>query len=558
MIVTRLQDHLSGTCRMVPDSCIEYKKEAVFFENEKPSSLSLFFWGMTYTNEQEIYKAAFKFYEWIFAEQQDYSVVFVKPPDMFYTKPRLDRGTWPILSIFYNQYPFPDTPTKRAMTLWDMMEVFTKLAKSSDNAKNLMESVVLALCKYHGKCGSPGAILPRVEIALQNLGWSNQQYVSHLKAAQYALELLKEDKPIPLYLRKFAGDNDAYLIDKFCSNPFDRFDVVNADPADPNPRPFVRVCCQHWLPTPIGYMDDDLENILNSSTAQKIRQSVTDGTFRYCDHLNCRLMAIHTLQNKTTVTDPIHRKAIDEKEFKVSRVKEILFGIDETCNLACPSCRTHVRGLKHDQIGNYQEMTNKIVLPLLKTAESILINPSGELFVSYPSKRILEFINDETCPNLKVNIITNGTLFNQQNWDKYPGIHNKVGYVRISLDSCKKRTYEKLRRGANYEKTLENLRFISRLLKEKAIEGVFYAFTYQLDNFEEMPDFVLFAKELNSDGVHFERLMNMGAFSDEEYLEKAVHLNSNPRHADFLQIIQHPILRDPIVMGDIPGLLDEK
>ncbi len=101
-----------------------------------------------------------------------------------------------------------------------------------------------------------------------------------LKSARHAVELLKEDIDVPEKLQKFVGEDTGYLHQFICPLPFERFDV--------SPDGSVLVCCGHWLPTPIGnILDNDLNDVLNSEAAKKLRQSVTDGSYRYCNHLEC-------------------------------------------------------------------------------------------------------------------------------------------------------------------------------------------------------------------------------------------------------------------------------
>ena len=59
------------------------------------------------------------------------------------------------------------------------------------------------------------------------------------------------------------------------------------------------------------------------------------------------------------------------------------------------------------------------MLPLLPSLKILHINPAGELFVSRPSRKLLELITDERCPDLVLDIISNGTLFSEGEWNKF-------------------------------------------------------------------------------------------------------------------------------------------
>ena len=77
-----------------------------------------------------------------------------------------------------------------------------------------------------------------------------------------------------------------------------------------------------------------------------------------------------------------------------------------------------------------------------------------------------------------------------------------------------------------------------------------FSFTYQLGNFREMAAFVDFAKSFNCDFVIFERLQNLGAFTWEEFRERAVHLSEHPLHDEFLTIVSNPTFGQQAVWHD--------
>jgi hypothetical protein len=185
-------------------------------------------------------------------------------------------------------------------------------------------------------------------------------------------------------------------------------------------------------------------------------------------------------------------------------------------------------------------------VPLLPKLRYLFIDPAGELWSSKPSRRLLELVSRQTCPDLWLDIISNGTLFTESEWAKFPNIHDMVSCIRISVDGCTKQTFESLRRLANFEVFCKNMEFVSHL-RAQGIPGLKFSFTYQLENFREMRDFVYFARRFNCDFVIFERLQNLGTFTNEEYRARAVHLSDHPQHAEFLEMIRDPVFRHPCV-----------
>jgi hypothetical protein len=82
-----------------------------------------------------------------------------------------------------------------------------------------------------------------------------------------------------------------------------------------------------------------------------------------------------------------------------------------------------------------------------------------------------------------------------------------------------------------------------------------FSFTYQVDNFREMREFLDFCDGMKADFGMFERLLNM-VFSDREYRQKAVHRAGHPMHEEFLAIIRDPMFRAWRVWHDFdyPGV----
>jgi MoaA/NifB/PqqE/SkfB family radical SAM enzyme len=248
--------------------------------------------------------------------------------------------------------------------------------------------------------------------------------------------------------------------------------------------------------------------------------------------------------------------AMARPDHRVDGIVELVYAFDKSCNLACPSCRREpINEKTSGAIEKTRAVEEKLPLLLQPTVRALQINASGELFASKSSRKILELIDDERCPNLRLDIISNGTLFSEDEWNKFPGIHNKIGSIRISTDAACAATFEKLRRPAKYDRFMENMRFLSGLRAEGTIPQLRFSFTYQLDNFREMREFVDFCDEMRADVVQFERLLNL-VFSQQEYRQKAVHYSDHPLHHEFLKIIRDPIFRTWRVWHDFdyPGV----
>src|SRR3954452_18056607 len=92
----------------------------------------------------------------------------------------------------------------------------------------------------------------------------------------------------------------------------------------------------------------------------------------------------------------------------------------------------------------------------------------------------------------------------------------------VSVDASSRDTFETLRLGGEWEARLRSLHFISGLRRQNIAKRFTMSFTYQAENYQEMPAFVALAKSLHCDTVLFEQLQNL-RWSDEEYRRRAVN-----------------------------------
>ncbi len=512
-----------------------FADELAAFLVRRPSRLLA---GLNDAIRVESYDAGDRFFEWITeGEAAGASRVELFPDGSHPLPYSLKFPAFSITDDTTEASP-ADAPADRASGLQRALEAYDT-SEGNDAIKWLiMEGMALGLSKYFGSNGDFGPARTAVGIGLKYAPKS-----IHLRAADFAIECKLTGRPVPDRLVKFIGRDNGALRRKICPEPFRRFDV--------GPSGEVLVCCGHWVPTSIGnLMTDGVDQILNSNTARKIRASMLDGSYKYCNHLECSALIQGYLLDKDQVRNPVLRAAVDHNKLEVEKVDQILFAFDQSCNLSCPSCRRERIVEKPSLNQAKAEVVEQKLLPLLKTLKFLDINPAGELFSSKPSRRILEMVSREACPDLYIDIISNGTLFTEKEWRKLPNLKGMVRSVRISTDAATKGTFESLRRLAVWEAFVENMTFLGRLRRDGEIAHLKFSFTYQLGNFREMIAFVDFAKSFNCDFVIFERLQNLGAFSWDEFRARAVHLREHPLHAEFLAVIRDPTFAQPTVWHD--------
>jgi hypothetical protein len=365
----------------------------------------------------------------------------------------------------------------------------------------------------------------------------------HVAACRHALELKARGAAVPPRLQKFCGHDPHALDDVICQHPFTRLEIT--------PYGFVHVCCASLVPTAIGNIEsEDAATIIASENGKKMRRSMLDGSYKYCNHLACPLMVNELLPRKSDVAtagDTVLAAAIAGEDDTIAEIRDLAFGYDWSCNLSCPSCRRETIIETHMQSGERSHHIRRHVAPLLPKLRSLHINNAGEFLFSRPSRELLQSIDPARHANLKIDLISNGTLFTEREWQKFANIHGLVRSIRISTDAANKETFEVLRRGARWESFLANLKFIGAMRRRGGIELFMLAFTYQLRNFREMPAFVGFAESVGADKVNFQRLQPSASMTHDEYAANAVHLPTHPLHAEFLAVLKDPAMQSASV-----------
>jgi MoaA/NifB/PqqE/SkfB family radical SAM enzyme len=493
------------------------------FANElSPCADGPFARALCETIRGEPYEAAWRLFEWTFDAADVVQAHFI------------DR---------YPVYEFgregPTEPKDKIDLLIRLFETYDYAEGNEYTRQLILEVLGIALSRTLGAMGEYSKAIGYVERAFKFHARS-----LHLPACLHALELKSRGLPVPPRLEKFCG-HDLHALDNIvCTIPFTDMEIT--------PDGSVHVCCPALVPTKIGNIENEsATEILSSEQARKMRHSVLDGSYKYCNHVACYKMIQNELPKRSDAliqSDPVLGPAIASNDDTTSEIRRLAFAYDPSCNLSCPSCRREVLVDKHKQSEARSEIVNRHVAPLLPKLQTLYINNGGEFLYSRPTRALLHAIDPAQHSNLRIDLISNGTLFSEKEWRKFANIHRLIGSVRISTDAATKETFETLRRGGRWESFVENLRFIGGMRLRGEIDCFVMAFTCQLGNFREMPSFVHFAHGLGADRANFERLLPSVAMSDEEFRARAVHLPTHPLHAEFVDVLKDPAFDLPIAV----------
>lgn len=324
------------------------------------------------------------------------------------------------------------------------------------------------------------------------------------------------------------------MIDKsklICTTPFRYTDVFDDK---------QYLCCPGWLDVDISQGKSIRENF-NSDKAQDIRESILDGSYKYCDENQCPHLSALTQDKLDKRFVPKNDSTI--KDFNlISEIESVGFSFDRSCNLQCPSCRVDLinyLGKERKSVDiKLEELDNEIS----KTVKRMYITGTADPFYSKSFRQFLINFEPSNYPMMEsIHIHTNGILWTEQLWNRMDGIHPFVKSCEISIDAATKNTYEnEVRIGGDWEVLMKQLKFIVNI---PTINHFSFSFVVQDKNYKEMYDFYKLITDL-TDGINksisifFNHIVNWGTYTEEEFLTRDVANKSNELHSDFLLELQ--------------------
>jgi len=343
--------------------------------------------------------------------------------------------------------------------------------------------------------------------------------------------------------------------DKFCNKPFDNFEIHE----DGN----VSVCCTMWLPEIIGNINhQSMDDIFNSDIAKDIRRSILDGSFKYCNAELCPHLVTGTLPEREQMQDS--RYLTEEGTFPLF----FNFCNDASCNLSCPSCRLSKKNIFKGHIYNEKKKSNdNIVEYALKNAKEnpdttiyMHITGSGDPFASRIYREFLFGFDGREYPNVKINLQTNGVMLTPKYWKMMEKCIGNINSIQVSFDAATPATYSITRRDGDWNTLVNNYNFLAWKRSQKEFDSLRADFVVQDYNYREMPDFAELLLDIwgGTDNLVFQKIVNWGTYSEEEFKQREICNKEHPEYNDFLNILKDDRLRHPkICWGNLAPYYNE-
>lgn len=262
--------------------------------------------------------------------------------------------------------------------------------------------------------------------------------------------------------------------------------------------------CHRWMPQCIGNIfDKDFFKVWHSNTMRSIRSSANQGNYTLCSANECP--NVHVLPDKQhdLVASPLPRR--------------IMLTIDQSCNLACASCRLQPIIDKHhdkarrilDHVFGYYK---KYAVPV-----EIFCDGAGDVFAS---RSYLDFFAENELPhNVKLSITTNGTQIHKYH-DLIHKLRDNIHSFVISFDAGTKATY-KITRGADFDQLCDNVRWLTA--QDITVHS---QFVLQKQNQREIVDYHRLGIELQFKTIAMQLLDRWDHHTDEWWYNNCVQVDA--------------------------------
>jgi sulfatase maturation enzyme AslB (radical SAM superfamily) len=278
----------------------------------------------------------------------------------------------------------------------------------------------------------------------------------------------------------------------------------------------IRMCsCSGWMPITIGNIfENTLEELLTSSLSQDIRDSILNGTYEYCNEKTCGVINNNQLID-SQLCDP---SVLHDPDYFLNPV-DITVGGDATCNLSCPSCRTHIIKNSRESVERQQQLgkllTDNIFSKKSTRKMTVRVSTTGEIFASQFLMEFVKQIPWDNYPNLELVLQTNGLLA-EKNWHKLGNCANRIKNITVTVDAASAGTYEKLRRGGRWVDLINAMHFLQSKVNEHDMT-LTTRMVVQVDNYREVNQFYEFSKSFGAGLVEYARILDWNTYAAEEF-----------------------------------------
>ena len=202
---------------------------------------------------------------------------------------------------------------------------------------------------------------------------------------------------------------------------------------------------------------------------------------------------------------------LSEVEYSLQRLylhsmpRYLTIVISDRCNIDCPHCYQSKTGdnlLQDPEISRVLRREFSALYPYLST----LRVQGGEVFAIRGFRELVEDVGSAADRPL-ISISTNGTLIDQAWAERI--VQTPFQSITVSIDGGTQRTFEKLRRGARFQKVVENITRLQELKRSigSSLPRLDAFFVLMRSNYREILQFLALMKDLGIPEVAFQTML---------------------------------------------------
>ena len=337
---------------------------------------------------------------------------------------------------------------------------------------------------------------------------------------------------------------------RICTKPFEWMELFN------EPEGALYACCPGWLPTPIGNINNaDAKTIWQGQMASDIRQSVIDGSFKYCSKDFCPYVSDpfapeSPIKDVDEIEYQEYQLAVSQPELYLPSPKTINCAYDRSCNLQCPSCRTEILQASKAEREEYYGLIHDVLDVFADDLGTLYVTGSGDPFASRHYWELLTSDIAERYPKLKYRLHSNAIMFTPARWEKLAQLHGKVSLIEISIDGGRQDSYEINRYPAKWDELMVRMDFIASIRAQHPEMQLKINYVVQANNWRDMKPLVALAKKWGADIVKFSKINNWGTYTPSEYRKICMHDPLHPDFEAFREYIADTLFDDSMIMMD--------
>jgi MoaA/NifB/PqqE/SkfB family radical SAM enzyme len=187
---------------------------------------------------------------------------------------------------------------------------------------------------------------------------------------------------------------------------------------------------------------------------------------------------------------------------------KVIIDVSNKCNLRCQMCHFSFDDVFHQPAHHMRpELFERVAASLLPHAHTLVLSAGNEPLVSPWFTEILRLVAPYKIPY--VYFLTNAQLLTERISEAV--IEAGVTQVQISADGATKETYERIRRGASFERLLRNIRYLTEQKRERQLPLPRLQFNIVLmkSNLEELELYVDLAEQLGVEWIAARHLLQI-------------------------------------------------